>query len=230
MNAATEAPTTTNTKTAIKYPRNWSAYHKCRTTEKEQFRILLHELCRTVQPFERKNGCGRMPVSASDAIFAAVYKVYSTLSMERFASDLKDAVAAKFVSRAIHCNSISAYLGKYDLTMRLHALIRLTSLPFKDFETVFAADSTGFSAGSRVDWESSKLEMEKTGHDWVKAHVMCGTKTHVVTTVEIWDRHAADYLVFPALLNATAANFTMNEVLADSAYTGQTNRTCLALP
>jgi hypothetical protein len=49
------------------------------------------------------------------------------------------------------------------------------------------------------------------------------TPRHIVTAVEILDRNAADCPQFPTLVNATAVNFTVEEVAADKAYLGNDN-------
>ena len=63
--------------------------------------------------------------------------------------------------------------------------------------------------------------MEKA--DWVKAHVMCGVKTNVVTAVQILDQHAADGPLLPELVDATARNFYVREVSADKGYSSVAN-------
>jgi transposase len=60
-------------------------------------------------------------------------------------------------------------------------------------------------------------------HDWLKAHVMCGVKTHIITSVEVSDRHDNDYGFFAPLVKATAQNFKLREVSADKAYSGLSN-------
>jgi hypothetical protein len=52
---------------------------------------------------------------------------------------------------------------------------------------------------------------------------MCGSKTNVVTAVEIDDRHAADGPKFKPLMDATVKNFKVDEVSADSAYLSYKN-------
>ncbi len=47
---------------------------------------------------------------------------------------------------------------------------------------------------------------------------MCGVKTNVVTAVEIGDKDASDTKLFPALMDATAEQFTVREVSADKGY------------
>ena len=47
---------------------------------------------------------------------------------------------------------------------------------------------------------------------------MCGVRTNIVTAVEIKDKDASDTKLLPALVDATAKNFTLNEVSADKGY------------
>jgi hypothetical protein len=54
-------------------------------------------------------------------------------------------------------------------------------------------------------------------HTWVKAHIMCGVKTNIVTAIEIHGQHAADVKQLTALVDTTARNFAVAEVSADKA-------------
>ena len=47
---------------------------------------------------------------------------------------------------------------------------------------------------------------------------MCGVRTNIVTAVEIKDKNASDTKLLPALVDATAENFTLREVSADKGY------------
>ncbi len=60
-------------------------------------------------------------------------------------------------------------------------------------------------------------------HEWIKVHLMCGTKTNIVTSIEITDQHSGDCPRFKGLVDATARNFVMNEVSADKAYLSSDN-------
>jgi transposase len=144
--------------------------------------------------------------------------VYSTVSTRRFSCDLKDAYEKGYVTKPIHYNSICAYLENPELTPRLNTLITQTSLPLKAVETVFAPDSTGFSTSRFVRWYDEKYGVERSGHDWVKAHAVCGVKTNIVTAVIIEGRDAGDAPLFKPLIEVTAQNFTIREVPADKAY------------
>jgi len=58
---------------------------------------------------------------------------------------------------------------------------------------------------------------------WLKAHVMVGTKTNVIASVEVTDGFAADNPVLLDLLESAEGLFDMKRISADKAYLGRTN-------
>jgi hypothetical protein len=104
------------------------------------------------------------------------------------------------------------------LTPILTALITQSALPLKAIETEFAVDSTGFMTSRFTRWFDKKYGTVREEHDWVKAHIVCGVKTNVVTAVEIQGQHTNDSPLLPVLINHTATNFEVKEVLADKGY------------
>jgi transposase len=203
------------------YSQNWTAYNEAQTNEKIQFQSLLHELCSGIA--EQPQGKGRPRIPMSDAVFAATFKIYSTFSGRRFMTDLRDAKEKGFIQHLPHYNSIFNYLENPELTTILTDLIMRSALPLKAIETEFAVDSTGFMASRFVRWFDKKYGVIKQEHDWVKAHLMCGVKTNIVTAVEIHERYSNDAPILPPLLNATMQNFKVNEVLADKGYSSLNN-------
>jgi transposase len=206
------------------YRQDWQNYNKSQTTEKDWFLSLLADLCAGIEEPERhrpKGGRPRLPLR--DVMFSAAYKVYSTVSGRRFMCDLRDAQAKGFISRAPSYNAIFAYLDDADLTPLLNELIRLSSLPLKSVETHFAVDSSGFSTSRFERWFDLKYGVTKEAAVWVKAHVMTGVLTNVITAVEILDQHANDSPQLPKLVKATATGFRIEQVSADKAYTGGPN-------
>jgi transposase len=115
------------------------------------------------------------------------------------------------------------YLENPLLTPVLKDLIVRSSLPLKSVETVFAPDSTGFSTCRFIRWYDEKYGVERSGHDWVKCHAICGTKTNIVTAVEIAGRDANDCPFFKPLVETTAKNFSVKEVPADKGYLSNEN-------
>jgi transposase len=215
--------TVTVTETVKKVHRqNWPVYNAAQTQEKERFLSLLHDICRGVQqPAPPKNG--RRTVLRADGIFCAAYKVYSGFSARRFMSDLRDAHAKGYISAPICHNSVLNVLENPEITPILKAMIVESSRPLASVEVDFAGDSTGFMTTRYTRWFDYKYGTERKKQDWVKAHIMCGVKTNVVTAVVIKDKHAGDTTQLPELTQTTAQTFKMREVSADMAYGSCTN-------
>ncbi len=156
-------------------------------------------------------------------VFGCAYKVYSGFSSRRFASDMRGAHADGLVSNTWHFNRVSSYLSTPDLTPILQELVTASSLPLKAVETNFAVDSSGFSTSRFVRWFNKKWGRELDNREWVKAHLMCGVNTHIVTAVEISGWAANDTTFFQPLIERTAQHFQIGEVSADKAYVGRKN-------
>jgi len=212
--------TVTETLTVAKrktYPQQWKAYNTAQTTEKDHFQRLLADLCGSVvTPGQEGRGQRRLPLS--DVIFAATYKVFSTLSGRRFMSDLREARERGHIASLPHYNSIFRYLDNPDLTPILKELIVTSSLPLKSVETDFAVDSSGFSTSRFERWFDHKYGRESFKRGWVKVHLMTGVKTNIVTSIEIAGKHAHDAKMMPSLVAKTAENFELSEVSGDKAY------------
>lgn len=204
------------------YSQQWSSYNKAATNEKAHFLAFLYELCSGIEEPIQTFGRPRLPLS--DIIFAAVFKTYSTVSGRRFVSDLRDALAKGYLSKMPSYNVIFDYLKMESLTPYLKQMIAESSLPLKSVETSFAVDSSGFSTTSYVRWFDVKYGGNEDWHDWIKMHLMCGTSTHVVTSVELSRARHHDSPYFKPLVDATAkSGFNMQEISADKAYISADN-------
>jgi transposase len=218
----TVTETATVTKAArVTYKQNWTAYNRAQREEKHRFAELLNELCQTVQ--EPEYTFGRPRLSLADMVFACVYKVYSGFSSRRFTCDLEDMQASGMIGQSAHYNTVSRYLGDENLTSLFKQLITLSSLPLKTVETDFAVDSSGFSTCRFVRWFNKKYGREIDNREWIKCHLMIGTKTQIVTTVEIvgWETNDCPY--FAPLVEATAQHFELGNVTADKGYLSKGN-------
>jgi len=204
------------------YKQDWPRYNQAQQTEKVRFRVLLFELCRDL-PDPPQPGPGRRRTAMADMVFACALKVFTTLSSRRFACDLEDAHQRGYLSGLMNSVSVCAYLESELLTPVLQELIVRSSLPLRAVEKVFAPDSSGFSTSRFVRWFDEKYGVERSGHDWVKAHAICGVQTNIVTAVEIAGRDAGDSPLFKPLVHKTAENFTVQEVPADKAYLSHDN-------
>jgi transposase len=209
------------------YKQDWKSYDLAQTTEKHRLQELLYELGQGVtEPPPPKTG--RRPIPLRDAVFACAFKGYSTFSSRRFNCDLQDAHAKGYLSRSIHPNKVNTLLESDTLTPALRELIIRSSLPLRAVETTFAPDSSGFSTSRFVRWYDEKYGVHRSGHDWVKVHLMCGVKTNIVTAVEIHGRDTNDSPLLPSLLATTALNFTVKEVPADKGYSSVDNIEAIA--
>jgi transposase len=200
------------------YPQDWPAYDAAQTNEKAELMTLLADLCGCIQEPERKPGKGRPPAKVADLAFAACFKVYSTFSGRRFMTDLNDAKDRGCVTGAVSHSTVARFFESEEATPVLRNLIAWSALPLASLESVFAPDATGFSACRFDRWYDAKYGRMHQEHAWVKAHIMTGVLTNVVTAVEIHGKDANDGPILPALVKETAVGFKIVEVPADKAY------------
>lgn len=217
----TQTETLTVTQATETYPQQWAAYNAAQMEEKERFGVLLSELCAGVPQPPQRTGRPRLPLS--DMVYASAFKVYTGFSSRRFNTDLLDANTQGAIGTAPHFNSVLRYLASEELTPLLKNLVTASSLPLKALETRFAVDSSGFSTSRFVRWFNKKYGRETDNREWVKAHLMCGTQTQIVTSVEISGWTASDTTYFVPLLEQTAQHFQIAEISADKAYLSRKN-------
>ena len=73
-------------------------------------------------------------------------------------------------------------------------------------------------------WLDAKHGTKEERRQWLKLHLMVGTKTNIVTSVEVSDGYAHDYPFYKGLVDKTAdSGFQMKEVSADKGYLGASN-------
>lgn len=206
------------------YPQQWPAYNAAQTTEKATLQTLLHDLCNGLPEYS-PTGPGRPRLPLRDALFCAVFKVYSMLSSRRFTSDLCDAHSKGYISRVPHFNSVLNVFDSEETTPILKAFVEKSAAPLASIETNFAVDSTGFS-GCRFDcWLDTKFKQAQTksSRAWQKAHAMIGTKTNIVTAVEVLPKESSDMVWLQPLMHTTAQRFTIGDLTADKGYLSVSN-------
>ena len=214
--------TTTITKTIrVTYAQNWPAYNAAQTTEGTRFPELLKGLCDGVLSPPKKMGRPSLPLS--DMIFASVMKVYGTMSGRRSMSDIRLCQEQGRIAKTPHYNSIFNYLENPKLTPLLKLLVEESASPLKAVETDFAVDSSGFSTSTYRRWYDEKYGKTRSKAKWIKAHLMIGVKTNVVTSAEIIDGMSHDTNYLPDLTESTAKRFTLSEISADKAYLSKLN-------
>lgn len=201
--------------------QEWPAYDNAQMHEEERFVGLLRDLCNGIPQPEYRFGRPRLPLA--DVVFGVTYKAYSTMSGRRFMSSLREAEEKELIAKAPSFASNARYLENPELTPILKSLIEQSANPLRAVETDFAVDSSGFSTSTYARWFDHKYGKELKRQAYVKVHVMCGVKTHIVTSVEAHPHETADTVQLVPLLEKTAERFQINEVSADKAYSSRRN-------
>ena len=200
---------------------SWTAYNLAQTNEQELFGTLLRELCATVPQPAQGKGRPRLPIS--DMLFAVGLKVYSTMSGRRAMTDFRNAEADGLMDSSPSFSTAFRYMEDPTLTPVLKSLIQQSALPLTAVETDFAADASGFSTSVYDRWFDHKWGKEKKHARFIKAHLMCGVNTKIVTWAEVTGPNVHDSKPFPELVAKTAESFTMDEISADKAYLSRKN-------
>lgn len=203
----------------VTYPQQWPAYNAAQTNEKRHVAELLRDLCSAIDEPPAKRG--RPPLSPRTAVFAAVMKVYSGMSTRRAMSDLTDLAAKGFIPGAPHFNSVIKAMDDPALGSILSAMIHESAGPLAAVETDFAVDSSGFASHVYHRWYDEKYGRERSQVEWLKAHVMVGVRTNIVTSVEVTGGTAADSRFLEPLLHASLQRFNVERLSADKAYSSR---------
>src|SRR3989344_5304993 len=206
----------------VTYCQDWSAYNKAQTQQKELFQKFLFDLCGSVDNHVNE-GKGRPELPLSDMVFASALKVFTTFSCRRFITDMKEAKENGYLNNVCSYSSVSNYMRNPELTPILIKLIEKSARPLQSVETDFAIDSSGFGTSRFDRWFSFKYGKEIDRRIWIKAHVMNGVKTHIVTGIKITEAYSHDTKEFPELVSTTARTFEIKEVSADKAYSSKDN-------
>jgi transposase len=205
------------------YKQDWPKYNLAQMTEKDRFQELLSELCCGIEEPPRSVKAGKK-IKMADRVFACAFKVFSTYSGRRFMSDLSDAHDKGLVSCVMNPMTVMDFTNEEAMTPVLYQLIERSAWPLRAIETTFAPDSTGFSTSRFVRWFDEKYGTERSGREWVKAHIMTGTTTNIITTAIVEGPTAADCPLFRPLVERTIANgFNVQTVCADKGYLSHEN-------
>lgn len=209
-----------------KYTQDWTSYNRAQTSEKIIFMEILSELCQYVDDEDYK-GNGRPKLDTQEMLYSMCLHTYVGKSTRRTISELKIANDRNHISFVPHFNSISNYYNNPFFKDQLAKLITMSSLPLKQVEKSFTVDSSGFSTSCFARWFDHKWGKEEPEEMkqriWRKAHVMSGTATNIITSLEVTRGTVSDTTMMPPLVKSTAKNFNMKEVSADAAYSSMAN-------
>lgn len=204
------------------YTQDWPNYNAAQCSEKAWVQVLLRDLCSGVET-PPHHGRGPKPMPLADAVYGMAMKVYSTVSGRRATTDLRACADAGHMTRTPHYNSLFNYFEKPELTPLLVSLVEQSAAPLASVESKFAIDSTGFGTSVYRRWFDAKYGREMKEHTWIKAHVLSGAKTNIVTAINVTEGVANDSPELPALVGRTSERFRLAEVSADKAYLSHNN-------
>lgn len=202
-----------------KTSQEWHKYNLAKTNEKRLFYELLSDLGKII--VEPEYSLGRPPISLKDMFFSLGLKLYSNYSGRKVISDLKLANGAGFISRTPHFNTIKDFLnseGTYDL---LSKMLTISAMPLGKLENQYSIDSSGFGSYEYERWQRIKWDKAKDKRNYLKGHVMVGTKTNVIVECEITPGNFSDIKQAPRLLLKAKGNFKIKEVSCDKAYSSK---------
>lgn len=204
-----------------KYTQDWHKYNLAKTHEKQLFYHLLYELCSIIP--EPRYEFGRPPIRIRDLVFSSGLKLYNNFSGRKVSSDLKHAQGAGYIKTHPHFNTITEFFGcpaTYDLLQRI---LIISAMPLKHLEDKYSIDSSGFGSYSRERWQRVKWTKKgktKCFKNYLKGHILIGTKTNIICNCEITPENFADIKQAPMVLLKAKPNFNFNnaEFSGDKAY------------
>jgi transposase len=208
-------------KPRISYPQNWQAYNEAKCSEHLTFMRILSDICATVEQPNYEFGRPRLPLS--DMIFASALRVYTGFSLRRFMASMQKAMVEGYIQTSCTYVSISNFMRKPELMPILDDLITNSSLPLSSVEKNFGVDSSGFSTSRFARYFDFKHGKDTKYRTWIKAHIICGVKTGIITAVQLSEENRNDVHFLPPLVEKTAKSFDVQEVLADKAYSSRAN-------
>ena len=109
------------------------------------------------------------------------------------------------------------------MKMGLDYLITISALPLKQVEEKFAVDSTGFGTQRFDRWVDIKYRLKSPLGKYKKAHVTCGVKTNIITSLQVTNGNVNDTKMFEPLVKDTVEHFNVKEISADKAYSSRAN-------
>ena len=199
------------------YRRDWKRYDLSKEYEEAHFEVLAADIASIVhQPVYE---FGRPQLSLADVVYSLVRKAYTGQSRRIVMSSLRRAEEKRLVTHAPSSGSLSKYLENPSLTPILKHLVQQSTLPLWGLDDgVFASDATGFSTSVYDRWFEHKWGKETKRAQWVKCHGTFGTKTKIVTAVEVSTGNAHDSPFLPDLIHTTLTHHEVMDMCVDLGY------------
>lgn len=116
-------------------------------------------------------------------VFSSALKVYSTFSLRRFSTDMKDAKEKGYIEKVPYYPTVARYMESQGLTQVITDLIKTSSLPLRNVESSFDINSTGFCPSQFSRWFDHKYGQVRDRKILYKLHLVNGNATYIITAV-----------------------------------------------
>lgn len=203
------------------HKRDYRAYRESRANETELFLELLYNLVQVVP--EEPNTFGRPRLSIRDILFCLCLKVHIGFSGGRLPFFIKHIKSRGYIEREPAPNSLLNYIKSKEMNSILLELIKISSLPLVNYESNFAVDASGFTSLKYGRWVNVRTGRASARKEFRKANLMIGTKTSIITAIDVGEGHSHEAPMFPFLIRRTAQSFNVEEIYADMGYSSRTN-------
>lgn len=153
-----------------------------------------------------------------------IWHKFPTLSARRAKSFLKFLKSFKVVSVDIPCfKTLCNYRAEPIIGNILDELVTESSKPLSQIEKDFATDMTGIKTKLFSSWFSLRCKKRIKKRDHLNAHISIGTKTLIVTAINVEDKQGKDNFIMRKHADITSRNFKINEWSGDSMYWSKEN-------
>lgn len=106
--------------------------------------------------FKQVKTNGRPVKNTKDILFSMLVKIYNKNSSRRTISDLELLKKFGYINEVPCFSTLMNYFNNKDFQQILEKIIELSALPFKEVESDFASDATGFSSSQFGRWFNHK--------------------------------------------------------------------------
>lgn len=200
----------------------WTSYNLAQKREMLIVQRILYSLLGQ-KIKENKGAVGRPKLPLRDQLFCMIYRVYLNKSARRINGFLDHPKSKAYLRKIPSFSSLCRYYRDEENIEPLLELLEESSKPLKDYEDTFAADATGFGTGMYTRWFSHYYSKKVSTRGFIKANVMVGVKSLIITAAIVTKGTKAECTDFPKLVKSTAKNFKIKEVSADCGYLSDYN-------
>ena len=209
-----------------RYPRDESLYN---IGQENEFPLFLGWMplaaMHVAFKYDRYGGIGRPPYySLYDILVCLSIQRYFHLSLRRSMGVIRFVVnSAKLYVKVPSFKMLNIYMNDSSMKRYLDEVIEFTSKPTRLIEEFFATDSTGVATLCFTMWFMLRMKRRVRKRDHITAHVTTGTRTNIVTAVDVDCKKGKDGFYFRKHVDRTVKNFNPKEWSGDSKYASRLN-------